>query len=125
MIDILVDDIPEFYGLILSMDWSKKLHGYFTIDWSHMWLPHNGKPKQIRVDQEKFMKYKVNDVEGSNEPIAFTNNIIGNYLAESFLGSFNSQWSPFPDNAIVSQIEFFSQTDASKCVNLVDNFSYN
>jgi len=32
VIDILVVDIPEFYGLILSRDWSEKLHGYFTTD---------------------------------------------------------------------------------------------
>ena len=26
VIDILAADIPEFYGLILSRDWSEKLH---------------------------------------------------------------------------------------------------
>lgn len=36
IIDILVADIPEFYGLILSRYWSKKLHGYFATIWSHM-----------------------------------------------------------------------------------------
>ena len=30
--DILVANIPEFYGLILSRDWSEKLHGYFATD---------------------------------------------------------------------------------------------
>ena len=43
IIDILVADIPKFYGLILSRDWSEKLHVYFATDWSHMWLPYNGK----------------------------------------------------------------------------------
>ena len=38
IIDILVVDIPKFYGLILSRDYSEMLHGYFAIDWSHMWL---------------------------------------------------------------------------------------
>ena len=83
-------NIPQFHGLILSRDWYEKLHGYFITDWSHMWLPHNGKPNQIRVDGETFMKYTVTDLEGSNEPVSFTNNIIGNYSAESFLGSFNA-----------------------------------
>ena len=32
VIDILVADILEFYGLILSRDWSEKLHGYFATD---------------------------------------------------------------------------------------------
>ena len=95
-------NIPKFYGLILSRYWSETLHGYFATDWSHMWLPHNGKPNQTRVDREKFMKYTATDLEGSNEPISFTNNIIGNYSAELFLGSFNAQRSPFLDNVVVS-----------------------
>ena len=39
-IDIVVVDIPEAYGLVLSRDWSAKLNGYFASDWSHLWLPH-------------------------------------------------------------------------------------
>ena len=35
-IDILIADISEFYGLILNRDWSKKLHGYISTNWSHM-----------------------------------------------------------------------------------------
>jgi len=66
------------------------------------------------------MKYTIIDLERSNEPIAFTNNIIGNYLAKSFLGSFNAQRSPFPNDDVVSQIDNFSQTNSSKCVNTVD-----
>lgn len=50
VIDILIADIPEFYGLILSKDWSEKLHRYFVTDWSHTWLPYNGKPNQLKVE---------------------------------------------------------------------------
>ena len=35
-IDVMVVDIPEAYGLILSRGWSVKLNGYFATDWSHM-----------------------------------------------------------------------------------------
>ena len=35
-IDVIVVDIPEAYGVILSRDWSAKLNGYFTTDWSHL-----------------------------------------------------------------------------------------
>ena len=38
-IDIIVFDIPEAYGVILSRDWSTKMNGYFFTDWSHLWLP--------------------------------------------------------------------------------------
>jgi len=50
VINILVADILEFYGLILSKDWLEKLHGYFATDWSHMWLPYNGKTNQMKVE---------------------------------------------------------------------------
>jgi len=36
VIDILVVDIPEFYGLIFSKDWSKILHRCFATNFSHM-----------------------------------------------------------------------------------------
>ena len=77
VIDILVVDIHEFYGLILSRDWSEKLHGYFSTDWSHVWLPFNGRLNQITINQEKHMKHSVTDFEGENEAIAFNNNIFG------------------------------------------------
>ena len=49
-IDIIVVDIPETYGVILSRDWSSKLNGYFSTDWSHLWLPYKGQPNKIKVD---------------------------------------------------------------------------
>jgi len=49
-IDILIVDIPEFYGLILSRYRSEKLHGYISTNWSHMWLPYKGNPNQIKID---------------------------------------------------------------------------
>jgi hypothetical protein len=51
-IDIIVVDIPDTYGLLLSRDWSAMLNGYFSTDWSHLWFPYNGKPNQIKVDIE-------------------------------------------------------------------------
>jgi hypothetical protein len=42
-IDIIVVDILDTCGMILSRDWSIVLNGYFSIDWSHLWLAYNGK----------------------------------------------------------------------------------
>lgn len=42
-IDILVEDIPEAYGLLLNRDWSSNLNDYFATDWSNFWLPYKGK----------------------------------------------------------------------------------
>ena len=41
-IDIVVADILDAYGLVLSWDWSATLEGYFSLDWSHMWFPYKG-----------------------------------------------------------------------------------
>ena len=89
-IDILIADIPEFYGLILSRDWSKKIHGYISTDWSHIWLPYKGKPNQIKIDREKHMTHTVTEIEQENQPTAFNNNILGNYSSESFFGNFTA-----------------------------------
>ena len=39
VIDIVVVDIPEAYGMLLSRDWLAKLNGYFSTNWSHLLLP--------------------------------------------------------------------------------------
>jgi hypothetical protein len=62
VIDIIVVDIPEVYGMFLSRDWSEQLHGYFATDWSHLWLPENGKPNKIRVNRERYLKFTVTDL---------------------------------------------------------------
>ena len=36
VIDIIVIDIPEAYGLLLSRDWSEKLNKYISIEWDHL-----------------------------------------------------------------------------------------
>jgi len=35
VIDIIVVDIPESYGMLLSRDMSAKLNSYFSTNWSH------------------------------------------------------------------------------------------
>lgn len=57
---------------------------------------------------------------GENEPIAYNKNVIGNYSIGSFLGNFNAHTSPFLENYVLSHIEIFSQTDTSRCINLVN-----
>jgi len=79
VIDIVVVDIPEAYGILLSRDWSEKLNGYFSTDWSHFLLPQKGKGDMLRVNRERYMKYVVTELNEPNEPVMFTNSILGNY----------------------------------------------
>ena len=77
-IDIMVVDIPEAYGLILTRDWSMKLNGYFVIDWSNLWFPYNNYQNQIKVMREPHMKHNVTQLEGENEPVNFSHSVLGN-----------------------------------------------
>ena len=59
VINIMVADILDAYGLVLSRDWSAKLDGYFAFDWSHLWFPYKGSLNHIKVLREPHMKYNV------------------------------------------------------------------
>ena len=56
-----------------------KHDGYFTIDWSHIWLPYKGQWNKIKVVQEWHMKHVIIEMNDSNEPLMFHNSILGNY----------------------------------------------
>jgi hypothetical protein len=66
VIDVIVVDISEAYGLILSRDWSAKLNGYYATDWSHLRLPFKGQPNKIKVDRERYIKHIVTDLNDTN-----------------------------------------------------------
>ena len=98
IIDIIVVDIPEAYGLFLSRDWSEKLKGYFPTDWSHLWISHNGRPNKIRIDRERYMKHTITELDDSNESVLFTDTIMGNYMVDSFFGDLEAETSSVQDS---------------------------
>lgn len=49
LFNIIIVDISETYGLLLSKYWSKKLQGYFLTDSTHLWLPYKQRNIQIQV----------------------------------------------------------------------------
>ena len=57
IIDIVVADILDPYGLFFSMDWSQNLNGFFTTYWSTLWLPKNGKANKIKIGREILETY--------------------------------------------------------------------
>jgi len=63
VINIIVVNILEAYGLLLSRDWSEKLNGYFSTDWAHLWFPLKGHANIIRIDREGYLKHIVIDLE--------------------------------------------------------------
>ena len=93
-IDLIVVDIPEEYGVILSRDCSTKLNGYFETDWSHLWLPYKGQPNKIKVERKCYMKDMKTNLNDTNEPVMFSNSILGNFFFETFFGELEAKLSP-------------------------------
>jgi hypothetical protein len=68
------------------------LHGYFATDWSHLWLPENGKPNRIKINRESYLKLTVTDLNDANEPFTASanspkmqgmNTFFGNFMVET------------------------------------------
>ena len=92
-IDIIIVDIPETYGVTLSRDWSAKLNGYFSTNWSHLWLPYKGQPNKIKVDRENYMKHTVIDVNDSNKMVMFSRSNLGNFYFDTFFEELEDELS--------------------------------
>ena len=92
-IDIIVLDIPETYGVILSKHWSAKLNGYFSIDWSHLWLPYKGQLNKIKVDRENYMKHTVTNLNDSNEMVMCSKSTLGNFCFDTFFEELEDELS--------------------------------
>jgi ribonuclease HI len=113
VIDIIVVDILEVYGLFLSRDWSEQLHGYFATDWSHLWLPENGKPKKIKVNREHYLKFTVTDLNDPNEP--FTPSVDSPEIQgmDTFFGNFMADTSAITNLEQQSEIVAYMQPSVS------------
>ena len=90
-IDIMVADILEAYGLMLSRDWYAKLDAYFSIDWSHLWLRYQGCQNHIKVMREPHTIHNVMQLEGKNEPVNFSHPVLGNYFIELEPGNYQAK----------------------------------
>ena len=98
VIDVIVVDIQEAYGVTLSRDWSAKLNGYFATDWSHLWLSFKGCPNKKKVDHEQYMKHTVTYLNDPNEPMMFPHSILRNFCFETFFGELEEETSTCVDS---------------------------
>jgi hypothetical protein len=106
-------EIPEVYGMFLSRDWSEQLHGYFVMDWSHLWLPENGNPNKIRVNREHYLKFTVTYLNDPNEPytpFADSPEVQG---MDTFLRNFMAEVSPINNPEQKFEIIAYMQPTAS------------
>jgi hypothetical protein len=113
VIDIIVVDIPEVYGLFLRRDWLEQLHGYFAMNWSHLWLLENDKPNKIKVNRERYLKFTVIDLNDPNEPFtpsADSSEIQG---MDTFFGNFMAETSAITNPEQQSEIVAYVQPTTS------------
>ena len=119
-IDIIVVDILEEYGVILSRDWSFKINGYFATYWSHLWLAYKGHPKKIMVECEHYIKHTVTDLNDLNEPVMFSKSILGNFYFDMFFAELEEELSPLADSDMQSELLHSNQIVELNCT-LVDH----
>jgi hypothetical protein len=113
VIDIIVVDIPEVCGMFLSRDRSEQLHGYFSKDWSHLWLPENGKPNKIKVNRERYLKFTVTDLNDPNEPYTPPTDSPEVQGMDTYFGNFMDEISPINNPEQQSKILACTQPTAS------------
>jgi hypothetical protein len=113
VIDIIVADIPEVYGLFLRRDWLEQLHGDFVTDWSHLWLPENGKPKRIKVNRERYLKFTVTDLNDPNEPFTPSAGSPEIQGMDTFFGNFMDKTSTITNPEQQYEILTYTQPTSS------------
>ena len=134
IIDIVVADIPDAYGLFFSRDWSRQLNGFFDTYWSTLWLPKNGKSNQIKINRERYLKHTVIELHDPSESILFSDSIMGNYMYELGFGNFKIENFVFSDNKHQSEIlnvttishdssfkEIVNDVDSHNIVNIIES----
>ena len=94
-IDIIVVDIPEAYGVILSRYFSTKVSNYFAKDWSHLWFSYKGQPNKIKFELESYIKHMVTSLNDPNEMVMFWNSILSRFCFDTLFGELEVELSPF------------------------------
>jgi hypothetical protein len=64
------------------------------MNWSHLWLPENGKPNKSRVNHDHYLKFTVTDLNDPNEPytpLADSPEVRG---MDTYFGNFMAEVSP-------------------------------
>jgi ribonuclease HI len=113
VIDIIVVDILEVYGMFLSRDWLEQLHGYFVTNWSHLWLLENDKPNNIKVNHERYLKFMVTDMNDPNEPFTPSTDSPEVQGMDTFFGNFMAETSAITNPEQQSKIVTYMQPIAS------------
>ena len=119
IVDIVVADVPETYGMWLRKGWSEKLKGYFSTDWSHLWFPYNGRPNQININRESLMKHTITDLNDPIEPASFVNSVVEQYTFDSYFGDLPT------DISVNQNVDKLSEIGNCKVIPFVGDILHN
>ena len=72
IIDIHVVEILETYGLLLSREWKKCFRGWFSTNFTQLWLSWKGLNNQIKIDAEPKLKTMIIEYNAPNEVAFFS-----------------------------------------------------
>ena len=74
---------PETYRLLVSREWTKFLRGWFSTNFTQLWLPWKGLNNQIKIDVEPNLKAIIIEYNAPNE-VAFFQVYLGSYKVMTF-----------------------------------------
>lgn len=114
VIDIVVANISEVYGMLLRRYWFEQLHSYFATDWSHLWLPENGQPNKLIINRERYLKCIVRDVNDSSEPFTTGVNTFETQGMNTLFGNFVTEISTITNPDHRSEISNHTQVTSLK-----------
>lgn len=77
-VDVQIINIPPKYGLLLSINWSSTLNGYWATDFKHLWLPWKGVTNHIKVLSEPYLLNPITEYNRANQ-VALTEEDLGIY----------------------------------------------
>jgi hypothetical protein len=121
--------------VIFSRFWLANLNGYFEIDWCHPCLPYKGHPNKIKVKCKGYMKHMVTDLNNTNEPVMFSNSILGNFCFDTFFEDLEAKLSPLVNldkkyellhtNQIIEPhctiVDDCTKVDCNTCIDIVSS----
>ena len=82
-IKIHVVDIPKIYKILLSRGWTKFLRGWFSTDFTQLWLPWKELNNQTKMNAKPKLKTMIIDYNGPNE-VLFNKTDLGSYQVMTF-----------------------------------------
>lgn len=80
--DVIVIDVPDTWGMLLSRQWAATLGGSIQLDWTYATIPAS-EHSLVKLYREHEKKYHVEDPKKPNNEFVYHTNSVGNYAIYS------------------------------------------